>query len=513
MEQSKLTKKISKNTLMGILFKLATLVLALVSRSAFILFLTDEYLGVNGLYSNIFSVLSMADFGINAVMIYILYEPLVNEDQARLVALVKMFRKIYYGIALAIFALGALLIPLLPYIVSENFLSQGELIHYYLLFLINSAVSYLGAYKSTLLIADQKGYFVNATLFLSNFIRIAAQIAVLYLTHDFALYLWMMIAATVANNLILTYLANRRYPMLRQKEVTVDVSDVKPLLIRRTKSVFFYRMGGTLIDSTDNILISMLVGTMVVGYYSNYSMITTKLFALMGVLSQACMTGIGNFSVKAHREDKKQVYYTMQLVYFFMGAIVLCGILCVMNDFMALWLKEAQYVLSQGFVAILAVRQFLDIVISPNWVFRESQGLFDEAKSVRLWAAAANLVLSVLLGKLWGLSGIIAATALAKICTTVWFEPRIICRKVFDEGTRGYWTLYAKLLFSTALAAALSFGTCAALGALLSPGVLLLLAKALLCVLCTLCAFLPVFLTEKTYAPLKDALLKKLHRA
>ena len=279
MAQEKLGKKISQNALMGILFKVLTLLLSFINRSVFIMFLSEEYLGVNGLYSNILSVLSMADLGINAVMIYVLYEPLVNENKDRMVALVRLFKKLYYLIAGTIFLLGILLVPLLPYIVSKNTLVYSDLVKYYLLFLLNTVCSYIGVFKSPLLVADQKGYYVNVALFVSNAVRLTGQIVLLYFTHNYMCYLVLMIVGTVLNNAILSGIANRYYPVLKRCDISVDVSDIKPTLTEKTKAVFLYRMGGTLIDSTDNVLISIMLGTLVVGYYSNYAMITLNVFS------------------------------------------------------------------------------------------------------------------------------------------------------------------------------------------------------------------------------------------
>lgn len=502
MNQKKISRKISKNTILGIVFKLLTMLLSLASRTVFIRFMSDECLGINGLYSNLLSVLSMADFGINAVMIYILYEPLVNEDAKRLAALVKLFKRVYYSIAGLIYFLGIALIPILPVIVSENSLPLTDLIKYYLIFLTNSALSYLGSYKSTLLIADQKGYYVNAISFYSNTTSVIIQIFVLYITHDFTTYLLVMIVGTAVNNVVLSFTANRIYPVLKNKNVSADVSDIKPILIERTKSVFLYRVGGTIIDSTDNILISIITGTVMVGYYSNYSLIATNVFALLGVLSQACMTGIGNFGVKASTENKKNAFFLMLLLYFFAGTLALCGMLSVMNDFMRIWLKQEQYILTQSFVIVLATRLFLDFVLSPNWVFREALGLFNEAKKIRLLAAGINVILSVLMGKHWGLSGIVAATTISKLLTTFWYEPRIISIKVFGESSLGYWKIWIKMAIVTAVAAVLSLYTTEWFEQWVQQPALQIFTKGMICIVIVVCLFVLFIYREKQYREL-----------
>lgn len=507
-----LIHKVFRNTALGICFKILTLVVSLASRSVFVLFLSDEHLGVNGLYGNILSLLSMADFGISAVMIHILYEPLACQDTERLVALVKLFKRLYRIIALVILGLGLSMIPVLPCLVTNHTLTDIELVKYYLIFLVNTAASYMGTYKATLLIADQKGYCVNAVYFLSNVLRIIAQIAVLFVTHNFTAYLLTALLGTAANNIALMMIANHHYPAVRNAQSSVDVSAEKMLIVQKTKSVFLYRCGGVLIDSTDNVLISVLVGTAVVGYYSNYSIITTNVFALLGVLSQACMTGIGNCSVNADKSDRKKAYFDMVVLYFIIATLILCGMLSVFNDFIYLWLGQDRFVLSQGFVAVLATRLFIDIILSPNWVFRESQGMFDEARSIRLWGAGINLILSVIMGKLWGLSGIIGATTVAKMLTTLWFEPKIICNRLFKESVCGYWKQWLHLMLLALCAVTVSLLLSMAVDQIIRRSAIGLLIKGFACVFTVICVFGAWAVSQKAYRVLLQEIVKKIKK-
>ena len=200
----------------------------------------------------------------------------------------------------------------------------------------------------------------------------------------------------------------------------------------------------------------------------------------------------------------------MLLVYFFLGTAVLCGILSVMNDFMIVWLKQEQYVLSQGFVAVVAIRLFLDIILSPNWVFREAQGLFNEAKIIRLCTAALNVVFSIVLGSHLGLIGIIMATAISKVCTTLWFEPGVICKKVFRESTRDYWKVWLKLIAATACAVTISIGVTMALDACIQNKILEIMVKGISSVIAVIGVYAVFITTEKQYSDLAKKIKEKI---
>lgn len=450
------TEKLVKNTVMGILFKILIIIFTFVNRTLFIKVLGEQYLGINGLYTNILSVLSLADLGVNSVLMFFLYEPLTHKDMKKLSTLIFYFRKIYYIIACVVFIVGICLIPILPLLVNGSNLSNNELILYYILFLVNTCCSYLAVYKSTVLIADQSAYVVNIVNFIFTVIQSLVQIGALYLTKKYTIYLVVAILCTIGNNFLLTIISNKRYPFLNKFAPYNNIMDLKKKIFNNIKDVFFYRIGGTIMNSTDNILISILVGTTVVGIYSNYSLIITNLTSILMFFSQAMMTSMGNFGVDADINKRELVFRSSMLIYAGIVAFATGCIICMMNDFMVIWLKDEHYLLSQGFVWILGIKLFVDIITSPNWTFRESAGLFKEVRAIMFLAAIVNLILSVILAKPFGLGGIIIATSISKLVTLFWYEPRTFYRKIFHKPLKRYWKYQIKLILICMISIALS---------------------------------------------------------
>ncbi|MFR8239193.1 MAG: hypothetical protein ACLU97_13380 [Dorea sp.] len=113
-----------KNSVRNILYRLisqvASIVLKFVSRTIFIYVLGIEYLGINGLFSEILQMLSLADLGFGTAMVFSMYKPLADHDEIRLTQLVALYKKIYTIIALAITVIGVALVPFLKYLVNLN---------------------------------------------------------------------------------------------------------------------------------------------------------------------------------------------------------------------------------------------------------------------------------------------------------------------------------------------------------------------------------------------------------
>ena len=105
----------TRNTLLNIGFgysaQIGTLILSFIGRKFFLLYLPIDLLGIDGLYSNILTILSLAELGLDSAVIYSMYKP-VSEGNISLVAsMIRYFQKVYSILAFTIFGVGLLLIP------------------------------------------------------------------------------------------------------------------------------------------------------------------------------------------------------------------------------------------------------------------------------------------------------------------------------------------------------------------------------------------------------------------
>ena len=177
------SRNTKRNIAIGIINQVIMLSLSFISKTIFIKLLGAEYLGVNGLYSNILTLLSLAELGIGNVMIYSLYRPVEENDKNEIYSLLEFYKKIYNAIAISIFVIGILLIPFLHIIIKSD-ISIDKLIIYYLIFLLNSVLSYFSIYKSALINATQQIYIINTINTVCTFLQHLTQILILLLTKN-----------------------------------------------------------------------------------------------------------------------------------------------------------------------------------------------------------------------------------------------------------------------------------------------------------------------------------------
>ena len=420
--------------------------LSFISKTIFIKLLGAEYLGVNGLYSNILTLLSLAELGIGNVMIYSLYRPVAENDKNEIYSLLEFYKKIYNAIAISIFVVGILLIPFLHIIIKSN-LSIDKLIIYYLIFLLNSVLSYFSIYKSALINATQQIYIINTVNTVCTFLQHLTQILILLLTKNYILYLSVQIIFTLVNNIVISNKANKMYPFIKDKSYKKNCIDTQNIK-ENIKSVFLYRIGSVIMNNTDNILISIILGTVYVGYYSNYSLLVGTVATFINIIINSMMSSLGNLNASDDMEKSYSIFNILLLLFHWLSAICSISFILVINDFVTIWLGK-EFILNSEIVLCIIFNFYIKNAINPVWMYRETMGLFNNIKYTMIFAALINMILSVILGLKFGLAGIIISTAIARIFTTVWYEPKSLFKLKFKKPVKEYWKNQIRYLIGT----------------------------------------------------------------
>lgn len=431
-----------KNTLLNIAFgyvaQIGTLILSFIGRRIFLLYLPIDLLGVNGLYSNILSVLSLVELGLDSAVLYSLYKPVAEGNTSLVASMIRYFKKIYAILAIIIFVIGLVLLPVLKYIINSD-LPQNELTLYYIIFLINTVLTYFIAHKVALLTAYQEQRIQKIVGLLSSIVLQILYITVLTIWKNYFAYLGISIFGTIVNSIVFSVLCDRKHPEVTNRSNPLIVEFDRKLILNRVKYTFPYKVGAVVVNSTDNILISVFINTAAVGLYSNYLVIV---MAIQGFISTITTSMTGSLGSLCARNDNKKrqhaVFRAMLLFYHIVGAIGGIGFALLLDNFISLWLGS-RYVLGQSTCIAIAINFYLTNVISPIWMFREANGLFREVRYLLLTTAGCNIVLSIILGKLMGISGILFATSISRFITQVWYEPSLLFRRVFGCSAKCYW--------------------------------------------------------------------------
>ena len=440
MNESRLRRS-GRNIIAGLFQYALNILLVWIGRIIFVNVLSSEYLGINGLFTNIISVLSIADLGLPAAMTYSLYQPLADNDTKKITSLIAFFRNVYIVIAIAVFAIGMSLIPFLDKIVNLETPIQ-DIEKYYILILLNTVISYVYIYRTTLFTADQKNYILQRYIMIFRVITFVAQTIVLLLFHDYFFYLFVSVFVALLSNLFQNRASVREYPYLTDKAAPLSLSERKKIWCN-VFDLFLYRICGVIQNNTDSILISLFAGTIIVGYYSNYQLIILTLVSILTIVFSGVKASLGNliFSEAADPSQKQEVYWTMELVNYWMVSFCSICLICLFQGFIELSFGE-EYLLSFGTVVVIVLNFYTGNIRQPIWAFRETTGIFHETRNVTAVTAVINVILSLLLGYYSGIFGILISTVIARMVYSWWKEPMVLFNGYFGCSSKKYFVNY-----------------------------------------------------------------------
>lgn len=431
-----------KNMVIGLSGQVINSVMGIVVRTVFIATLGIEYLGVNGLFTNILTLLSLANLGFDTAIIYSLYKPLAEGDQRKIQALMNLYEKAYRLIGFIILLLGLTLLPFLPYLMNGE-TTVGQIPIIYLLFLLNSVASYYYSYKQSIIIADQQNHIISKihTMFMltSNLI----QILLLLSTKNFIVVLCSQIVITVMKNIYISHRANRLYPYIKEKNHLKLSKEDRQSFFKNLYSLMLYKISGVVINGTDNIVISVFIGIYWVGIYSNYYLILATLNTFLGFIFYSITASVGNLVVKENVEKKYYVFRIIQFSNFWVYGFCSVCLWSLLNPVITLWLGE-QYLLSDFIILVIIIDFYTAGMQHASTTYRETTGLFRKGKYRPLYAAGINIVVSIALAQSIGIAGVFLGTVISRMSTYFWYDPYVIFKYVFQKPVMNYFIRYLK---------------------------------------------------------------------
>lgn len=434
------TRNVSINSLVALICQVLNLLLSFINRTIFIKLLGSEYLGVNGLFTNIITILSFAELGIGNAIIYSMYKPLACGDKEKIKSLMLLYKKTYTIIGCVVAGVGVIITPSLHYIVKNKPNIVEDINVLYLLFLLNTASSYFFIYKRNILIADQKNFI---TLIVSQFVIIlktVVQTLFLYFTHNFIIYLLLQILCTLIENIICSFVADKQYPYLKEKATPLDTQETK-LIFSNVKALALYKFGSVILNGTDNILVSSFIGIKEVGLVSNYVLLTTSCNSILQRITESFTASIGNLNVTENSERQYDVFKKVFFITAWIYGFASVSLAVIAQCFIEAWLGK-EFILGNVFVLAVVVEFYVKGVHSVCTTYRSTLGFFIEGKWSALMAATLNLVLSMILCETIGLAGIFIATPLARILSIGIVDPVLIFHRGFNKRVSEYYLNY-----------------------------------------------------------------------
>ncbi|HCE48015.1 MAG TPA: hypothetical protein DEQ84_05090 [Prevotellaceae bacterium] len=428
MKKSRTQKSIT-NTAVSFASQLIIILLGFISRRVLIYSVGVQYLGINGLMSNILTIFSLAESGIGVAIGYSLYKPLAENDVETIKSLMRFYRTVYRLLALMTAVVGVLFYPFLPVFLKDNTAPDANII--YFLFLASSVCSYLWSYKITLNSSDQNKYLYTIANTITQILVLIVKVFILYYTQNYIIYLCIELGSTLVKNIIFSCILDRRYPFLKEKNVR-KLSDIeKHQLSRNIKSLFWGKFGYIASQCSDNLVISSIISVTMVGLYSNYTTLVSAVSGFVTTFTSGVTASMGNLIASESKEKAYAVYKRIDFINYWLYTFSAVCLLCLTEPFIKIWLGT-DYILPKGILIVSVVLFYLKGLNSGVDVAKNAAGLYYPDRFVPLIEAMLNLVISIILAYRIGLLGVLVGTLVSFLLLSFWTKPYFVFRDVFS---------------------------------------------------------------------------------
>ncbi len=472
------TQNTIRNMLSGTIVRIVQIVFPFVIRTAFIYTLGIEYLGLNSLFTSILSVLSLTELGVGSALVFSMYKPIAEGDDQAICALMNLYKKSYRVIGCVIAIIGLALIPFLPKLIEGDIPSDINLYVIYLINLLGTVITYfLFAYKNCLFEAHQRNDIVSKLSVALSLVQYTVQIIVLIIIRNYYAYLIVSPLVIIARNITIASIADRKYPRFRASG-EVDKQLLKGIK-KRISALVMYKVGGIVLNSVDNIVISAFLGLSILAIYNNYYYLISALFGFLAIITGSMLAGVGNSVVTDSVEKNYKDFNRFLFIQLWIISWCAITLFCLYQPFMYLWVGEKlMFSLSTAFfIALLFyVWRMGDIV----GLYKEALGMWHEDRFRPLIGAVVNLVINIILVQVIGINGIVISSIISILLITFPFAAYVLFKNYFKRSPASFYILQTKHFAATLACGAVTFFCCEALHSL---SVLSFFAKFGICII------------------------------
>ena len=495
-----------KNIVFGVLNRVVVLLCPFIERIVIRNVLNAQYLGLGSLFSSIISVLSLTELGFSSAMVYNMFKPAGEHDVPKVNALLNFYRRVYRWIGTVILLVGLLLIPFLPRLINGSYPAEINLTQLYLVYLGNTAISYFSyAYMNSIIVVHQRDDVKSLINTVVRLGLLVSQMVVLWLTRNYFYFCLLMPVFTVVTNLLTGLRVHQLFPEYRPEgELTKeDRSDIKKLVA----GTFIQQACGVTRNSLDSICISAFLGLTLTAIYNNYYVILNGVTSFTGIVLAAFMGGIGNHVATKSREENYAEMKNLDFAYLWLGGWCMICMLCLYQPFMTLWMGD-DMLLPISAVILLCVYAYLLKLGDIRSLYSSANGLWWEQRHRAIGETLMNLTLNIVLGKAFGVHGIIIATMVSLfLCNYIWSASIVFKHYFTRERQKDYYRYQFSQSALIFVAAAITYPLC-----LLVPvaGVVpQLLIRLAICLVVPNVFLMAVYRRTEPYRYLKQLILRK----
>ena len=472
------TRRAFVNIIWGFIEKMITLICPFIIRTIMIYKLGNEYLGLNGLFTSILQVLSLAELGFGDAIVFSMYKPIIENDNKMLSALLNLYKKVYRIIGMVILCVGLLILPFITKFVKGGYPSEVNIYVLYCIYLFNTVISYfLFAYKESLLKAHQRNDVNSRILSGCNIVMYVLQIIVLLLFSNYYLYIVIMPVTTIVLNCVRSLFVKKMYPQI-VCEGHIEKDAVIGLSKRIIGLTLNYKLAQVCRNSFDSIIISSFLGLVILARYQNYYYIISALTVMVSIITTAVGAGIGNSIAAETVEKNYSDYKEFLFIYNWIACFCTVCMLCLYQPFIELWVGKSN-VLPLSTVILCCIYFYTMKLGDIAAVYRQAAGIWWEDKFRPIVESVVNLAVNIVLVKYIGVDGVLVSTIISIVCINIPWATYVLFKVYFKMSIKEVFFKYIRYFIETTVLCAVVYGICSRINGNL---LVVLVVRTIICI-------------------------------
>jgi O-antigen/teichoic acid export membrane protein len=471
------TRRAFVNIIWGFIEKMITLICPFIIRTIMIYKLGNEYLGLNGLFTSILQVLSLAELGFGDAIVFSMYKPIIENDNKMLSALLNLYKKVYRIIGMVILCVGFLILPFITKFVKGGYPSEVNIYVLYCIYLFNTVISYfLFAYKESLLKAHQRNDVNSRILSGCNIVMYVLQIIVLLLFSNYYLYIVIMPVTTIVLNCVRSLFVKKMYPQIVceghiEKDAVIGLS-------KRIIGLTLNKLAQVCRNSFDSIIISSFLGLVILARYQNYYYIISALTVMVSIITTAVGAGIGNSIAAETVEKNYSDYKEFLFIYNWIACFCTVCMLCLYQPFIELWVGKSN-VLPLSTVILCCIYFYTMKLGDIAAVYRQAAGIWWEDKFRPIVESVVNLAVNIVLVKYIGVDGVLVSTIISIVCINIPWATYVLFKVYFKMSIKEVFFKYIRYFIETTVLCAVVYGICSRINGNL---LVVLVVRTIICI-------------------------------
>lgn len=444
MNKNSRLKKSIKNMRVALLFYLLNLILQFFFRKIFIDYLGTEVLGLNTTAMNLLQFLNIAELGVGAAVSYSLYKPLAVNDQQNINEIISVQGYLYNRIGFLILISGLVLMLFFPLIFAEMKLPLWYAYSTFGVLFLSSLTSYFFTYQQILLVSDQKEYKLNYILQGVKLFKVLFQLlSVYYLTNGYYWWILWEFVAILTVVFGIKYTVKKEYPWLN-----TNIKNGKLLLDKhseitlKTKQLFAHKLAAFVLNESTPLIVFAFTSLSFIAIYGNYLLVIAGTTALLAALFNSVNAGVGNLVSENNLLKIELVFEELFTIRFFLAVVSCYSVYKLTPIFVTFWVGS-KFVLDTSTLILLVVLMFINITRLTVDSFLNAYGLFKDI-AAPIVELVINVSFSILLGKIYGINGVLIGVILSMFLIVVCWKPFFLFSKGLKTNFKKYFIMYLK---------------------------------------------------------------------